>query len=135
MGITFAAGILFFNVRVEGSWAAFLLLILASSLLASSFGLLLAALGKTPNATRGLAIFVVLLLTMLGGGWVPAFLFPAWMQKLTLAIPTRWAVDGFDLVTWRGAGLAQAALPVAMVLAFTALFAAVALLAFRWEED
>ena len=53
---------------------------------------------------------------MLGGGWVPAFVFPAWLQKVTLVLPTRWAIDGLDAVTWRGAGFVAGALPAAAVL-------------------
>ena len=132
---TFAFGIVVLGVRVEGSVAGFVLLLLASALMASSFGLLLAALGRTPGATRGLAILAVLLLVMLGGGWVPAFVFPAWLQKATLVLPTRWAIDGLDAVTWRGAGMATGALPaVAVLLGYTAIFLLVARLRFRWTD-
>jgi len=135
VGATFAFGIVVLGVRVEGSVSGFVLLLLASALMASSFGLLLAALGRTPGATRGLAILAVLLLVMLGGGWVPAFVFPAWLQKVTLVLPTRWAIDGLDAVTWRGAGLVAGALPaVAVLLGFTVLFLLVARLRFRWTD-
>ena len=135
VGATFAFGIVVLGIRVEGSVPGFVLLLLASALMASSFGLLLAALGKTPGATRGLAILAVLLLVMLGGGWVPAFVFPAWLQKVTLVLPTRWAIDGLDAVTWRGAGLAAGALPaVAVLLGYTLLFLLVARLRFRWTD-
>jgi ABC-2 type transport system permease protein len=96
---------------------------------------MLAAVGKTPNATRGIAIMAVLLLVMLGGGWVPAFVFPAWLQTATLAVPTRWAVDGLDAVTWRGLGLGEALPAVGVLLGFAALFAAVTVWRFRWEEE
>lgn len=132
---TFAFGIVVLGIRIEGSVPGFVLLLLASALMASSFGLLLAALGRTPGATRGLAILAVLLLVMLGGGWVPAFVFPAWLQKVTLVLPTRWAIDGLDAVTWRGAGLAAGALPaVAVLLGYTVLFLLVARLRFRWTD-
>ena len=135
VGATFAFGIVVLGIRVEGSVPGFVLLLLASALMASSFGLLLAALGRTPGATRGLAILAVLLLVMLGGGWVPAFVFPAWLQKVTLVLPTRWAIDGLDAVTWRGAGLAAGALPaVAVLLGYTVLFLLVARLRFRWTD-
>lgn len=135
VGATFAFGIVALGIRIEGSVPGFVLLLLASALMASSFGLLLAALGRTPGATRGLAILAVLLLVMLGGGWVPAFVFPAWLQKVTLVLPTRWAIDGLDAVTWRGAGLAAGALPaVAVLLGYTVLFLLVARLRFRWTD-
>jgi len=135
VGATFAFGIVVLGVRVEGSVLGFVLLLLASAVMASAFGLLLAALGRTPGATRGLAILAVLLLVMLGGGWVPAFVFPAWLQKVTLVLPTRWAIDGLDAVTWRGAGLVDGALPAfAVLVGYAALFLLVARLRFRWTD-
>lgn len=135
VGATFAFGIVVLGVRVEGSVLGFVLLLLASAVMASAFGLLLAALGRTTGATRGLAILAVLLLVMLGGGWVPAFVFPAWLQKVTLVLPTRWAIDGLDAVTWRGAGLVDGALPAfAVLVGYAALFLLVARLRFRWTD-
>ena len=82
----------------------------------SSFGLLIAAIGKTPEATRGLAIFATLIMVMLGGAWVPSFVFPQWLQTATLVVPTRWAVDGLDAMTWRGLGFEAAIGPIAALL-------------------
>lgn len=134
LAVTLGAGIVFFGVRVSGSWLGFLALCAASAWMASAFGLMIAAFGKTPQAARGIAILAVLILTMLGGGWVPAFLFPRWMQTLTLAVPTRWAVDGLDAVTWRGGGFGTALLPICVLLGFTAVFGFIAALRFPWDE-
>lgn len=123
-----------FGVRIDGSVLGFVLVSIATAVMVSSFGLLVAALGRTPEATQGLGIFATLLLTMLGGAWFPAFLFPPWMQMGTLAIPTRWAMAGLDGMTWRGLGLADALLPTAALLAFAILFTAVAAWRFRWES-
>jgi ABC-2 type transport system permease protein len=134
LGITFAFGMAVFHIRIQGSWLGFLAVCAATAIMASNFGLLIAALGKTPQATRGVAILTALLMVMLGGAWVPSFLFPAWLQKLTLAIPARWAVDGLDAALWRGASL-RATLPtVGMLLGFAAIFGALAVVRFRWEE-
>lgn len=136
VGATFAFGIVVLGIRIQGSVPGFLLLLVAAALMASSFGLLLAALGKTPGATRGLSILAVLLLVMLGGGWVPAFVFPEWLRAVTLALPTRWAIDGLDAVTWRGAGFVDGALPaIAVLLGYAALFLLVARLRFRWTDE
>jgi len=135
LAVTMGAGIAFFGIRVNGSWLGFLLLCAVSSCMASSFGLMIAAFGKTPNAARGIAIFAVLLLTMLGGGWVPAFVFPRWMQTLTLAVPTRWAMDGLDAVIWRGGDFGSALVPSVVILGFTALFGLLATLRFPWNGD
>lgn len=130
----YAAAILFFGVRVDGSMAGFAAVALAFALLTSTFGLLIAALGRTPEATRGLAILATLLLVMLGGAWVPTFVFPDWLQRATAWVPTRWAIDGLEAMTWRGQGLEAAWMPVAAMLACSAVFAAIAIRRFAWEE-
>jgi ABC-2 type transport system permease protein len=63
------------------------------------------------------------------------FVFPAWLPRVTLAVPTRWAVDGFDAMTWRGVGASGAVMPVLVMLGFAAMFALVAVRRFRWEES
>jgi ABC-2 type transport system permease protein len=130
----YAAAIAFFGVRIEGSYAGFAAVALAFALLTSSFGLLIAALGRTPEATRGLAILATLLLVMLGGAWVPTFVFPEWLQQATQYVPTRWAIDGLEAMTWRGLGWEAAWRPALAMLACSALFAVIAVKRFAWEE-
>jgi ABC-2 type transport system permease protein len=134
LAIIYAAAMAIFHVRVDGSVVGFVAIAVAFALLTSSFGLLIAAIGKTPEATRGLAIFATLVMVMLGGAWVPSFVFPQWLQTASLAVPTRWAVDGLDAMTWRGLGVDAAIAPVVVLLAFSVLFTAVAIWRFDWEE-
>ena len=134
MSAIFAVAIAAFGVRIDGSIIGFIGIMIAFALLASSFGLLIAAIGKTPEATRGLAIFTTLLMVMLGGAWVPSFIFPEWLQTVSLAMPARWAVDGFDAMTWRGLGLDAAMVSMGAMLAFSAAFTAIAIWRFDWEE-
>ena len=122
-----------FGVKIEGSFAGFLGVCVAFAIMTASFGLLVAVLGKTPEATRGIAILVTLILVMLGGSWVPAFIFPQWLQRVSFAVPTRWAVDGLDGLIWRGWGFNEALGPIAALLCFAAVFGAVAVWRFRWE--
>jgi ABC-2 type transport system permease protein len=124
-----------FGVKIEGSFAGFLGVCVAFAIMTATFGLLIAVLGKTPEATRGIAILVTLLLVMLGGSWVPSFIFPAWLQKATLVVPTRWAVDGLDAMVWRGSGFDAAVWPIGVLLAFAAAFGAIAVWRFRWESE
>jgi ABC-2 type transport system permease protein len=102
--------------------------------MAATFGLLIAAIGRTPAATRGVTTLAVLMMVMLGGAWVPTFVFPAWLQQLTVIVPARWAVDGLDAMTWRGIEWQAAVIPTLVLLGFAVVFGAIALLRFRWEE-
>jgi len=121
-------------VRIDGSVPGFLLVSIAASVMAATFGLLVAALGRTPASARGVTTLAVLMMVMLGGAWVPTFIFPAWLQQATVIVPARWAVDGLDAMTWRGLGLSRALLPTGVLLGFAVLFWTVAVLRFRWEE-
>jgi ABC-2 type transport system permease protein len=125
---------LVFGVRIEGNITGFALVALACSIMAATFGLLVSALGRTAAATRRVATLAVLIMVMLGGAWVPSFIFPAWLQTVTVVIPARWAVDGLDAMTWRGLGLQAALMPTFVMLLFSVIFGALTLWRFRWEE-
>ena len=79
--VIYLAAMLVFGVRIEGSWPGFIAVAVAFCLLNAAFGLMLATLGKSAATTRGIAIMVTLLLVMVGGAWVPAFVFPKWLQR------------------------------------------------------
>jgi ABC-2 type transport system permease protein len=135
--LTLLVGFAFARVVFQapiGNPVGFLAVTVASAIMASTFGLLVAALGHTPAATRRAAAFVVLVMVMLGGAWVPAFLFPAWLQQLTWLVPVRWAVEGLDAMTWRGLPFADALVPIGLLLGFSAVCTAIAIWRFRWEE-
>ncbi len=128
------AGMLMFGFRVEGSLPGAVLLLLSYACFTAGFGLFLAAVGGSPEATRGLAIMATLLMVMLGGAWVPSFVFPAWMQEATLFVPVRWAVDGLDAMLWRGQPLADVGPPVAVLLGSAVALVGLAVWRFRWRE-
>jgi ABC-2 family transporter protein len=126
---------LVFGVRIEGSVIGFVGVSVGFSLLAAAFGLLIASLGRTPESARGLSIVAILLLVMLGGAWVPTFVFPSWLQQATAVVPTRWAVDGLDATTWRGLGLSSVAWPIVFLLAAAVACGGLAVVRFRWESE
>jgi ABC-2 type transport system permease protein len=133
LAFVYAVAAMFFNVQIAGSLLGFAGVAIAFALMTATFGLLIAAFGKTPEAARGLAVFATLIMVMLGSAWVPAFLFPQWLQTLTLAVPTRWAVDGLEAMSWRGLDLYAALPSIGALLAFSVLFGGLALWKFRGE--
>jgi ABC-2 type transport system permease protein len=133
--ILFSFARVVFGVRILGSFAGFVGVCAALSLMTAAFGLMIAALGETVEATRGYSIMATLIMVMLGGAWVPTFIFPKWLQRLTIVVPTRWAMDGLDGMTWRGLGFSSALAPIGVMLLFTLLFGAVAIMRFRWNAE
>jgi ABC-2 type transport system permease protein len=132
--VSFAFAMVVFGVRIHGSVIGFAAIAVACSIMAATFGLFVAAIGKTAPATRRVATFAVLIMVMLGGAWVPTFILPAWLQRITVVIPARWAVDGLDAMTWRGLGFDAAVMPTLMLLGFAVLFGVLTLARFKWEE-
>jgi ABC-2 type transport system permease protein len=126
MCFIFAVAVLVFGVTIT-NMAGFVGVTACFALLTATFGLLIAAFGKTPEAARGLSIFATLVMVMLGGAWVPSFFFPPWVQQVSLAVPTRWAIDGLDAVTWRGLGMDVIWPVMGVQLAFAAVFGVLAL--------
>ena len=133
--VSFAFAMVVFRVRIQGSLVGFFGVAVACAAMASTFGLLVAALGNTPATARGVTTFAVLIMVMLGGAWVPSFIFPAWLQRATTVLPVRWAVDGLDAMTWRGLGVAAAIAPVLVLSGFALAFGGLAAARFRWEES
>jgi ABC-2 type transport system permease protein len=136
--VVFAFGAVFFHIRIQGGplgILGFLAVAGAYALTAASFGLLIAALGKTPQAARGVSILAVLLMVMLGGAWVPRQFMPSWVRSFTPVIPTRWAVDGFDAATIRATSVFEMLGPALALLGFAALFGVMAVMRFRWEAE
>jgi ABC-2 type transport system permease protein len=135
LSIVYLVAALLFRVRISGSAAGFAGVAVAFALLAATTGLMVAAVGRSVAATRGLSVFAVLILVMLGGAWVPVFVFPTWLQRVSAFVPTRWAVDGLDAMTWRGLPFDAALEPIAIMLGWAALFAMIAVWRFDWEAD
>jgi ABC-2 type transport system permease protein len=132
--VSFGAAMLMFKVRIEGSVVGFLAVAIACSMMAATFGMLVAAIGRTPATARGVSSLAVLVMVMVGGAWFPTFLFPKWIQQLTVIVPVRWAVDGLDATTWRGLPFSSAVVPTLVLCGFALLFGLITLTRFRWEE-
>ena len=132
--VMFGFAVAVFGVQIT-NLAGFLGVGICFALLTASFGLLVAAFGKTPEAARGIAIFATLIMVMLGGAWVPSFMFPTWVQTVAMAVPTRWAIDGLDAMTWRGLGMDAAGVAMAALLGFALLFAVLAVTKFQRDQQ
>jgi ABC-2 type transport system permease protein len=89
-----------FGVRPT-SWG--LLIAAAGSIAVGFVGLmmLLAVLGRSEQSAAGIGWAVLTLLAMIGGGMVPIFLMPAWMQQAAGISPVKWAILALEGALWR----------------------------------
>jgi ABC-2 type transport system permease protein len=128
-----SVGVLVFHISLGSHPLALIPLSLATAAAATGLGLLITSLGKTQEQVGSLSTVLAIVLSALGGLMVPVYVMPAFMQKLSLAIPHAWALTGFQDVMVRGQGL-EAILPVVGVLmAYALVFWVLALWRFRFD--
>ena len=97
----------------------------------TSFGMLLAATASSPEAASGLATFLIMLMSAIGGAWFPISLMPLFIQQFSKFTLVYWSMEGFSGVLWSGQSLGQL-LPVLGILgAITAVVMSVAIWRFN----
>ncbi len=84
------------------------------------FMMMIAGLGRTEQAAAGAGWAVLMPLTMFGGGMMPQFIMPSWMQMIGNASPVKWAILGMEGALWRGFSITEMLLPCGILLLFGA---------------
>lgn len=135
LAFVFAIGFALFGMALAGSPVALVALSLAVVACAVALGLLFAAIASTEKQLGGIGSVVLLVMGMLGGCMYPRLAMPAFMQKLGLAVPHGWALDGYYAVLVREGTTVGDVLPsVAALVVFAGAFAGVGLALFRFEK-
>jgi ABC-2 type transport system permease protein len=126
----FGVGAVFFQVR-PGSLTLLIVAIVCAASAFVGIMMLLAVLGRTEQAVSGSAWAALLLMAMLGGGMVPLFAMPAWMQTVSHVSPVKWAILAFEGAIWRGFSATEMLLPCAILLAVGLVAFAIGAKSFR----
>jgi len=113
----FVVGRIFFKVRPTSVG----LLALACFAVCVAFVgmmMLVSSMGKTEQAAAGAGWAVMLPLSMLGGGMVPLFAMPSWMQTVSQVSPVKWSILALEGAIWRGFSLREMLLPCTILTVF-----------------
>jgi len=124
----------YFGLKLTHWWWMAIPIVIAGALTFLSIGLLAGSITKTEQAATALANLVILPMAFLGGAFVPLAFAPAWIQKVSYAMPLRYLVTGVQDVMARGEGPSAAVLPIAVLLGIAAVLTLVAVRLFRWDE-
>lgn len=115
----FLAGQLMFGIDILGHLPNLMIMSLAAAAACTAFGMLLAAVSPTPQAASGLATFLILMMSAIGGAWFPLSFMPEFIQTIAQFTIVYWAMEGFIQVLWTGDTLWQM-LPTLGILTGTA---------------
>jgi ABC-2 type transport system permease protein len=113
---------------------ATILVLLLVALCSSAFGILLAAIARTESQIGGLSMLLVWGMGLVGGCIIPVFILEQFLGPLPMITPHYWANQALIDLMVRGRGLADVAVPMAVLLGFTVLFFAIGLWRFRFDR-
>jgi len=87
------------------------LAVVCSALCFTGIMMLLSVLGKTEQSAGGIGWACLMILAMLGGGMIPLFFMPGWMQSLSDISPIKWSILAMEGAIFRGFSIGEMAVP------------------------
>ncbi len=111
--------VLVFRVRPV-SWPMLALGMACVALCFVGVMMLLAVVGRRTGSGQ-MGWSVMLVLTMVGGGSIPLFVMPRWLQTASSVSPVKWGILALEGGLWRGSSLSDMLLPCAVLLAIGAV--------------
>lgn len=135
MTLMFAAAMLIFGVRIQGSWL--LLYVLAGIYLTGNLGIALSVSVSAATQQQALltAFFIVLPGVLLSGFMFPIRNMPQPVQILTMLNPMRWFLEILHGIALKGAGIRTLWQAISALTALALFFIALAAIRFRKTLD
>jgi len=107
------------------------LLIVFTAAACSSFGILLAGICDSRKQIESLSTIVVLLMSLLGGSMIPAFVMPPLMQKFSMLTINYWSSEGFFDLFYRNVDTSYFLIKIGILALFSVALIGVSVLLFR----
>jgi len=92
-------------LSLDVNMVALIVVAIASSLAAIGFGLLIGTVTSTFGQAAPLGSVLVVILAVLGGIFVPNYMMPDAIRKISIISPLHWGTDAFFSIFARGAGI------------------------------
>ena len=111
----FFAGHLLYGVDVFGHLGGLIVICASVAAACTGFGMLIAAITRSPQAASSLATLLTITMSACGGAWFPISFMPEFMQHIAKFTIVYWAIEGFYAVLWAGETFTQL-LPILGIL-------------------
>ena len=89
------------------SYLGIFILTLATAFAATGYGVMVGTLATTEHQAAIMGSLSILLLSALGGIWVPSYVMPEVMRNISAWSPLNWSLEGFYKLFLRGGGVAD----------------------------
>jgi len=90
-------------LSLGNSYLGIFILAIATSFAATGYGVMVGTLASTEHQAAIMGSLSILLLSALGGIWVPTYIMPELMRKISAFSPLNWSIEGFYKLFLRGA--------------------------------
>jgi ABC-2 type transport system permease protein len=119
LALLLSVGIFVMGVRVQNG-PGLVAASVSTALCFTGLMMFLSTLGDSEQAASGMAWGILTMMAMLGGGMVPLFVMPGWMQTASNVSPVKWGIFAIEGGIWRGFTLTDLAAPCAVLLSIGA---------------
>ena len=126
------AGIVIFDVRIQGRWISILLIALIGAISFAGLGLLVASRAQKIETISGLMNLVMLPMWLFSGIFFSSDRFPDALQPFIQALPLTQLIDALRAVILEGATLFDQTWRLAILIAWGGVSFVAALKIFRW---
>lgn len=133
--VLFAAGVLLFDLTINGSIAALATMIVVTTIFLMALSMLCVAVFTTINQLSAAANVGAMILGGLGGALAPVSVLPSWAQTIAPVSPAYWSLEGFRAVILDGGGIGSIVTPSIILLAISAVAATIASVRFRFTHE
>ncbi len=131
--ILVVSGLLFFRLNLGNAWLS-ALTIVAFAVAMAALSIFVGSVLRKEEVIVGFSVLAANMFAGLGGCWWPAEIVPPAFRAAGMVSPAYWAMDSFHQVIFFGKGLAAIWPNLLVLLAFAAVFTALALRFFKVQD-
>jgi ABC-2 type transport system permease protein len=101
----------------------------------AGFMMFVSTLGRTEQSVGGAGWAMLMIMAMLGGGMIPLFVMPPWLQSVSHFSPVKWGIYALEGAIWRQFTLVEMLGPCLILLAIGMAFFSLGVLMLRRQES
>lgn len=131
-GLLFLFAYLYFDINLQGSWLALILILMAGNLAFTGIAIFVSSRTANTQVGNGLINLVVMPMMVLSGIFFSYHNFPDWAINIIQKLPLTILADNIRSIFIEGAGLAEIATPFFILLAVGAIAFFSGLRIYKW---
>ncbi|WP_290792652.1 ABC transporter permease [Flavihumibacter sp. UBA7668] len=110
------------SLQIGSAYGSILTTVLVVATTATAYGVLIGIVFQTPNQALPFGAISIVILSAIGGIWVPVEILPAGLQELAQLSPLYWALDSINDLFLRDGSILSIWKKLLVLLLFAALF-------------